>query len=243
MANPYFSFKQFSIHQDRSAMKVSTDACLFGAWVAGILQKEQATGNLLDIGTGTGLLSLMLAQKIPGISIDAVELDKEAAQQAAANVAASPYAGQVNVVEADIRTCHLPPTYDTIISNPPFYEGDLKSTDRVRNIAHHDEGLLLEELLDLIRHKLSDKGRFYLLWPFKRKEDILQGLSKKNLHLTRMMTVKQTVQHNPFRLMLEGRIAAKGAMEPECSEMAIRDDADQYTTVFTELLKDYYLYL
>ena len=243
MANPYFSFKQFTIQQDRSAMKVSTDACLFGAWVAGILQKNQAAGTLLDIGTGTGLLSLMLAQKNPAIRIDAVELDKEAAQQAAANVAVSPFAGQVNVIESDIRTCLLLPAYDTIISNPPFYEGDLKSTDRVRNIAHHDEGLLLEELLDLIRQKLSDKGRFYLLWPLKRKEEILLSISKKNLRLTRITTVKQTVQHNPFRLMLEGQKASDTQPETENTEMAIKDVSDQYTTAFTELLKDYYLYL
>ncbi|MBL7730209.1 MAG: methyltransferase, partial [Chitinophagaceae bacterium] len=139
MSNTCFKFKQFLINQDRCAMKVTTDACLFGAWVAERLRN--AEGNCLDIGTGTGLLSLMLAQKAAGIFTVAVEIDADCAEQARENIEASPWKQQVVVKEADILQYTPANQYDFIISNPPFYQDDLKSPDTRKNVAHHDHGL------------------------------------------------------------------------------------------------------
>src|SRR6185369_1848613 len=121
MSNSYFQFKQFTIHQDRCAMKVTTDACLFGAWVAEKVKSQKSKiKNLLDIGTGTGLLSLMYSQKNSNCTIDAIEINEEAYEQAKENVAASPFAEQVHVMKGDVRTFLLDKKYDLIISNPPF---------------------------------------------------------------------------------------------------------------------------
>src|SRR5688572_25058776 len=138
MPNTYFQFKQFTIHQDRSAMKVTTDACLFGAWCA--TEINQDNKRLLDIGTGTGLLSLMIAQKNK-LLIDAVEIEEQAAVQAVENVKASPWKESVHVIHKNIRDFNSEKKYNYIISNPPFYENELSGERMEKNIAHHDAGL------------------------------------------------------------------------------------------------------
>ena len=137
-------------------MKVTTDGCLFGAWVANAINNsELIINNCLDIGTGTGLLSLMLAQKNPQIKIDAVEVDKDAFEQAKKNIAESPWANRIKVYHADIKVFGSAKKYDVIISNPPFYENELKGNDEKKNIAHHNDGLLLPELLKIIKRILK----------------------------------------------------------------------------------------
>src|SRR5262245_3491214 len=130
MANNYFQFKQFTIHQDRCAMKVTTDSCLFGAWVA---SRESAARSspgtrrrILDIGGGTGLLALMLAQRTNAF-IDSIEIDKDAFQQAEENVKASPWSDRISLYHGDAREFSFQHKYQTIICNPPFYEKELKS--------------------------------------------------------------------------------------------------------------------
>jgi tRNA1Val (adenine37-N6)-methyltransferase len=121
VANNYFQFKQFTIHQDRCAMKVTTDGCLFGAWIAKQVDGNKlAVDNILDIGTGTGLLSLMIAQQSPA-KIDAIEIDKETYEQAKENVAASPWAERINIIHGDAKQLPASQQYDVIVSNPPFY--------------------------------------------------------------------------------------------------------------------------
>ncbi|HEX5652644.1 MAG TPA: methyltransferase, partial [Chitinophagaceae bacterium] len=131
MANSWFRFKQFTIHQDRCAMKVTTDACLFGAWVTEqILNADKLTPitearKILDIGTGSGLLALMLAQQTAH-SIDALEIDQQAFEQARENIQASSWPDSIAMIHADARTFQPEFHYDIIISNPPFYEKELK---------------------------------------------------------------------------------------------------------------------
>src|SRR3954469_11797521 len=126
MANNYFSFKQFIIHQDKCAMKVCTDACLFGAYVADRFQITNSKFHVLDIGAGTGLLSLMLAQKNSTVQIDAVEIDKAASEQAKENFKHSLWRDRLHIHHQPIQEFGMN-TYNLIISNPPFYENDLKS--------------------------------------------------------------------------------------------------------------------
>src|SRR5688500_11779251 len=129
MANQYFQFKQFSIQQDRCAMKVSTDACIQGAWTP----IADNVKDVLDIGAGTGLLSLMLAQRNYDIRIDAVELDVEAAQQAKENVASSPWKDRVEVIQADVTQHSFTKLYDMVICNPPFFNNSLLGDTDTRN--------------------------------------------------------------------------------------------------------------
>ncbi len=241
MANQYFKFKQFTIHQERAAMKVTTDSCLFGAWVAHQLSKRNANGNLLDIGSGTGLLSLMVAQQNPPLQIDAIEIDAEAAKQAEENITASPWKDRILIIHDDASSHSFIKTYDYILSNPPFYENELKSHDPGRKLAHH-EGISISELLDIIRKNLSSEGRFFLLLPYKRVNEIIQLLRKTETRIETFVSVKQSSKHSPFRLMLKGSLGAW--TEDFVKEtMTISEAPNVYTEEFAALLKDYYLKL
>jgi tRNA1Val (adenine37-N6)-methyltransferase len=250
MSNSYFQFKQFTIQQDRCAMKVTTDGCLFGAWAtrkvgsleSGVVSQISETRTVLDVGTGTGLLALMLAQE-GEFSIDAVEVDKDAFQQASENVAASPWADRIKVFHADIREFEFPNQYDIIISNPPFYEKELKGDDAKKNIAHHNEGLLLPELLAIIKKNLKPGGSFFLLLPYKRNEEIRKMFTENDLAIQQLTFVRQSTKHDFFRIMLEGKLKTDEVAETIIDEISIKDEQDQYTPAFVNLLKDYYLHL
>ena len=241
MANTYFQFKQFTVHQQHSAMKVTTDACLAGAWMAHQLQKEGETFlNVLDIGAGTGLLSLMVAQKVEA-NLDAVEIDSDAAQQARNNFSQSPWHQNLHLIEGDINTCELKKEYDCIISNPPFYEGELASPSAARNLAHHSQQLKLDALFKIIYERLRIDGSFYLLLPYKRKSEIERLLHQTHLHIHTLVDVAPTVTHAPFRILIKGGKIEKPQKENQT--FYIKDAAGQYTPEFVQLLKDYYLYL
>ena len=242
MSNSFFQFKQFLIHQDRCAMKVTTDACLFGAWAANESQKSKLKiKNVLDIGAGTGLLSLMLAQKNSSCTIDAIEIDDEAYQQAQENMAASPFAERTHIMHGDAKTFPFTKKYDLIISNPPFYEKEIKSSDKKKNIAHHHSGLSLDKLMGVIKSNLSSHGIFYLLLPFKRSKEVETMLLKQKLFVSKIVFVKQSTKHDYFRVMIQGKLHNENTPETFIEEISVWDDRQQYTDEFKELLKDYYL--
>jgi len=229
-------------------MKVTTDACLFGAWVAQDVQcdtglRELNVKNVLDVGTGTGLLTLMLAQKNPSLIVDAIEIDEEAYQQAKENVAISPYADHIRVINGDAKAFSSSKKYDVLISNPPFYEKELTSADQKKNIAHHNAGLLLHEIFSITRTNLSTEGIFYLLLPFKRNEEIKKMLLSENLFISKIAFIKQSTTHDYFRMMISGKLSNLNNSETVIDEISIWDDQQQYTREFVELLKDYYLNL
>jgi tRNA1Val (adenine37-N6)-methyltransferase len=239
MANSYFRFKQFMVNQGLSAMKVTTDGCLFGAWVARELEAGNAGGNLLDIGTGTGLLSLMIAQKT-GLAIEAVEIDPEAVEEATENTQSSPWKDKIRVVNSDVRSFSPTHQYNYIVSNPPFYENELKSGKPGKNIAHHSNELPLSELLQFINAHLADEGLFFLLLPYKREKDVEALLKQNNLFIQTKVLVHQTTNHAPFRIMIKG--SKPGSEAQKELHLFIKEGAD-YTPAFVQLLKDYYLYL
>lgn len=243
MANPYFRFKQFTVYHDRCAMKVTTDSCLFGAWTAETIDKEQlAMGKerFLDIGTGTGLLSLMVAQKNEAL-IDAVEIDAAAAVQAAENVSSSPWSGIIQIFQENVLKWQPETKYDIIFSNPPFYEKEIRSEKVEKNIAHHSDGLKLEELLSFIKLHLKEDGTFFLLLPAKRKTELTSLFQKQGLFAEKLVMVQQTLRHQPFRLMLQGRCRKRA--EASESRIAIKDNENAYTPEFIALLHPYYLNL
>lgn len=240
MRNTFFRFKEFTIRQERAAMKVTTDSCLFGAWAAQRLQDEPADTRLLDIGAGTGLLSLMVAQQCAG-QTDAVEIDAGACAQALENIAASPWKERIKVYHNDLRKWAPPRSYDIIFSNPPFYEQELTGADEGRNIAHHSYHFSLVSLLDFIHSHLEPGGRFYLLLPFKRKEELLKQVQQHSFFVHEMCEVKQSVVHQPFRILVAGGRDQAPAIDTEMS--ICEADKKTYTAAFQQLLKPYYLYL
>ena len=246
MPNSYFQFKEFTVYQERCVMKVTTDACLFGAWAAAQAKCDKGSRiatNVLDIGTGTGLLSLMLAQKDAGVLVDAIEIDEEAYDQAKENVAISPFPDQIQVTHTDVKSVSFLKKYDLIISNPPFYEKEIVSENSKKNIAHHNSGLLLEELLSITKTNLSTAGNFYLLLPFKRSEEIKKILLRENLLASKIVFVRQSTGHDYFRIMISGKLSNGKDAETVIDEISIWDDQQQYTEQFKQLLQAYYLYL
>jgi tRNA1Val (adenine37-N6)-methyltransferase len=241
MSNSYFQFKQFIIHQDRCAMKVTTDACLFGAWVAERGSHYLGrTHQVLDIGTGTGVLSLMYAQKNPSAAIEAIEMDAEACAQARENIAASPYPDQVTVFHADAKEFSFTHKYDVIFSNAPFYQNEIEPADERRNVALHGSGLVFDELASIVLENLSPHGQFYLLLPFKRNQEIKRLLLRRQLAAKNLVFVRQSTKHSFFRIILSGCV---GSMRDETSleEISICNEQQNYTNQFRELLKDFYL--
>ncbi len=224
-------------------MKVCTDACLFGAWIA-----ERVSGyrspisGCLDIGSGTGLLSLMFAQKNPTAIIDAVEIDKAAASQAKENFDASSWKKRLHIYDMSIQQFNLSThqLYDLIISNPPFYQHNLKSSDAQRNLALHSMELSPEDLLHAADKHLKQDGTFAALMPYNLSEQFIHAAMQQSFWLQERVNVKQTPGHNYFRTML---LFGRNKTEPVNSTIAIMNEQNKYTPEFTALLKDYYLYL
>lgn len=222
-------------------MKVTTDSCLFGAWAAKeIADSKSKIEKLLDIGTGSGLLSLMIAQK-NDLSIDAVEIDEEAAEQAKENVEASLWKNRIHVFNEDILSFQPNKKYDCIISNPPFYENELTSDKQKKNIAHHSRQLTIAQILQFIKKHLNEDGIFFLMYPFKRKKDLTELFDQNELHLTNAVTLHQSVNHSPFRMIVKG--TNKYSDNLTTTSIPVWNEHQQYTESFVELLKDYYLYL
>jgi tRNA1Val (adenine37-N6)-methyltransferase len=294
MANHYFQFKQFTVWQQHCAMKVTTDACLFGAWAAEIIVdggqmtddskkhplvtiisnltqsqtlpiESQSTVNeprptandqrstppshpstdnrqlstILDIGTGTGLLSLLVAQKTTH-SIDAVEIDPIAAEQAMQNIQVSPWSDRIEVIKGDITQLELAHPYHIIISNPPFFENQLASPDAGRQKALHASDLSLSNLFTAIVRWLHPEGKLLLLLPAYRLAELEKMAAQHRMHLQAITWVKQTPRHEPFRMMVQ-----LGYMPAELQEntLTIKEADQQYSEAFIGLLKDYYLHL
>lgn len=240
MPNNYFQFKQFTVQQEKAALKVSTDSCLFGAWIPSKVESEKLNvKSVLDIGAGSGLLMLMLAQKCDAL-IDGIEIDEPSYQQAKENIESSSWKERLQLYYADVKQFSFSKKYDLIISNPPFYEGDLKSGALNRNIAMHEEGLKLDELVNVVYANLTEDGSFAVLLPYVRAERMIELAKAANLYLQTHTQVKQTVKHEYFRSML---LFSRKHAQPIVQELAIKDESNQYTNEFVGLLKDYYLYL
>ena len=194
---------------------------------------------VLDIGAGSGLLMLMLAQKC-NAAIDGIEIDEPSCQQAKENIEATAWKERLQLIHADVKEFQFQQKYDFIISNPPFYEGDLKSGASNRNVAMHDEGLKLDELITIVDANLASDGSFAVLLPYHRAEQFITLAGKHGLFLSVQVNVKQTVNHSFFRSIL---LLSRVNTSPDLQELSIKDESNQYTIGFTDLLKDYYLYL
>lgn len=237
MANSYFRFKQFTIHQDQCAMKVCTDACILGAWFAA---KVPDIGYFLDIGSGTGLLMMMLAQKT-NAEIHGIEIDLAAFKQLKENINQNTWKERLRAFPGDARTFQFSVKYDFIITNPPFFDNDLPSESEEEKIAKHSKHLDFEELLDVIDSHLQPYGGFGILIPYHRLEEFEKLASQKGFYCTEELLVRQTPRHTPFRAILH-YARAKENFVPRF-ELVIQDEQHKYTPEFTELMKDYYLYL
>lgn len=238
MSNNYFQFKQFKVNQGKSSMKVCTDSCLFGAYVADKIESQFIQPKrILDIGSGTGLLSLMVAQKTDAI-IDTVEMDENSYHQTKENLDESRWHRRLQPFHTDIKSLTVPYKYDLIISNPPFFENDLKSSHKNKNVAKHHDSLTFQELVESIKNNLESNGTFLVLLPFHRTGYFKKIAAVNNFYLKEEMLIKQTPKHDYFRGILFFATKPQSVIS---KELIIKDEAGKYTSDFNFFLKDYYL--
>lgn len=220
-------------------MKVTMDACVFGAWVPLPL----GTSRVLDIGIGTGLLSLMLAQRFPTIEIDAVEIDEEAAAQASENIAASPFADRIRVIHMDARTMSFPRKYDAVVSNPPFFNGSFQGVNSRRMNARHTNTLDMDDLMRICANSLQDDGHIAVLWPAIEHATWRKRAEAKGYYLRREVCILPTenAPHTRTASMYTRGIRAAGTADDEALVMVKNDGT--YTSQFADLLRPFYLKL
>ena len=255
MANPFFQCKEFIVHQQHTSMKVCTDACLFGAWVAK-QPSIQTAHSILDIGTGTGLLSLILAQVTDknNTKITAVEIESQAAAEANSNFSICKWSERLILVNDSIQnyaanmnaTADKKNEFDSIITNPPFYEGDLKSPDSNKNKAAHSTELSWASLIENSSSLLKEEGQFFVLVPTLRAYTMQKLAEAKNLFLMEEVLVYNDAKHLPFRSFLHFQKRKQNLDKINSvlrNKIVIKNADNTYSTAFTELLKDYYLHL
>jgi tRNA1Val (adenine37-N6)-methyltransferase len=245
MPNDWFQFKQFAIQQDRCAMKVSTDACIQGAWAAGQLYKTGAQApSVLDIGTGTGLLSLMLAQLNSGAAFDAIELNKDAARQAAENFSASPWSNRFNLHHtslADFYASYTGKQYDFIVCNPPFFHNQLQAPGQARNVARHSISLGKEELAGTAAGLLKATGRLCVMYPASEWADWEKTAVLHGLYPQAVLAVQPNSAAAPNRMI--GLFGKEKESLIAKEQLVIYEQDKGYTPAFARLLQPYYLKL
>jgi tRNA1Val (adenine37-N6)-methyltransferase len=216
-------------------MKITTDACIQGAWTP----IPAGAQRVLDIGTGTGLLSLMTAQRSADVMIDAIEIDESAAMQAAANFSASPWHKRLKVDREDIRTFRPEYKYDLIVCNPPFFVGSLKSDSNGYNIARHATSLSRDELATSIVANLGPDGKCAILLPFSEYYDWLAIASKHGLYPLHSLHIRHRNAAPVKRIV--SIMSRRGELQGTVDQLTIQDDSGEYTDAFRKLLSSFYL--
>ena len=211
MSASHFTFKQFTIRQERCAMKVGTDGALLGAWadVMSTRRQPHKPAHILDVGTGTGLIALMAAQRNPDARILAIDIDPDAVRQAQENVGASPFARRIVVRQADFRESALlhdekdGALFNAILCNPPYFENALRSPDASRSTARHSDTLTLDDLALSASSLLRPSGTLSVILPFERRRDMTVACATRGLRLTRETHVRTLPDKPPKRVLLE----------------------------------------
>jgi len=231
-----FNFKQFSVNQDRCAMKIGTDGVLLAAWTPLINNPY----NVLDIGAGTGILSLMLAQRSNAEQIDAIEIDEDAYEQCVENFEASPWDDKLFCFHAGLDEFVDEPEdeYDLIISNPPFYTDDYKSDNTSRDLARFEDALPFEELIEAAALLLSDNGIFSVIIPYKEEERFVAMCKELDLFPLKITRVKGTPTSEIKRSLLA---FCRIEQTPLIDELIIEISRHNYTREYIALTKDFYL--
>lgn len=232
-----FQFKQFSIQQDKTAMKVGTDGVLLGAWTP----IEHQPFSVLDIGAGTGLLALMLAQRCHAEQIDALEIDEDAHEQCVENFENSPWSDRLFCYHAGLDEFMEEPEdeYDLIVSNPPFYSEDYKTTDEKRDLARFEDALPFEDLVEAADLLLSENGIFSVIIPFKEESRFLALACEFDLFPLKITRVKGTPSSEIKRSLLA--FSRNQITSCTIDELVIEITRHNYTPEYIALTKDFYL--
>jgi len=193
-----FKFKQFTIHQDKTAMKIGTDSILFGSW----LQTNTSCKSILDIGTGTGLLALMMAQKNPEATITALEIDLDAFSQAQGNIANSKWTNRIDLIHTNANLWCSDSKYDLLLSNPPYFENALLAENSARTKARHQVDFKIEDLLSLWAKFGSENSELACVLPNNQAEILISLALKESCFLKKQMCVRSNIESKVIRQLL-----------------------------------------
>ena len=235
MANGYFQFKQFTIHQQHCAMKVGTDGTLLGAWALA----SESPCRILDIGTGTGLIALMMAQRYPQAKVTAIDIDDGAVRQAKENVSASPFVDRINVIKADVLTFEEEKKYDSIVCNPPFFEDSLTCPDPQRTEARHTVSLGYRQLMEAAFRLLKDDGHFSLIIPSDCRERLESEAHLRGFFLSRVCCIQTTPKKAPKRYMIE--LSKQPVNEVDTTNGILESSPQVRSDWYQELTKEFYI--
>jgi len=235
MSSDVFAFKQFKIKQDKCAMKVGTDAVLLGAWT-----KCGNAKKILDVGTGTGVLALMLAQKSEATNW-AIDIDKDSFIDAKENAYQSKWNDRLNVLNISMQefTKENSNDFDVIISNPPYFTDAYKAKELSRNTARHTDELPFDQLIECVVKLLSEDGHFFSILPYNEAIQFKNMAAKNNLYLIKSTRVKTKPEKEPKRLLM--MYSRKQQIQTEDELVIELDERHHYTQQYIDLTKDYYL--
>ncbi|TQD40471.1 tRNA1(Val) (adenine(37)-N6)-methyltransferase [Haloflavibacter putidus] len=235
MSKP-FRFKEFSVEQDKCAMQIGTDGVLLGAWTT--IPKN--TFSILDIGAGTGVIALQMAQRSQAELIDAIEIEENAYEQCVENFENSPWNDRLFCYHASLEefTEEIDESYDLIVSNPPFYDEDFTSVEATRNTARFTEALPFSELIKNVAKLLSEKGNFSLIIPHKNQEEVLQLAKEAGLYLQKITLVQGNADTPVKRNLLQFSFTEVAL---EKTQLVIEKERHQYTQEYKDLVKAFYL--
>lgn len=228
-----FTFKQFSLAHGNPGLKISTEACILGAWAHSF-----AHGKILDIGTGCGLIACMLAQSNPEVNIDAIEIHQEVATLALDNINNSPFNNQIQVISSDIRALSTNNSYDFIISNPPFFSNHLPATLQDKQIAIHDDELNFVDLIASIKKLLKPGGKFAVIYPKEVMDKFENEMGKTGLYVHQFLSIFPNPKSKLLRVICLG---STNKEEIAIENLYIKDEKNEYTEAFKLLLNPYYL--
>ncbi len=231
-----FKFKQFEIQQDKTAMKIGTDGVLLGAWA----EIKEDANSVLDIGTGTGLIALQIAQRSDCELIDALEIEPNAYEQAVSNFENSDWGDRLFCYHASLQefTEEMDEKYDLILSNPPFYNSTFKELEKNRALARHTESLTFEELLQSTSKLLSDSGSCAFIIPFEEEEKFMETAKKNLLFPNRITHVKGNIKTPVKRSLLQLSFTEN---TPKINELSIEIERHRYTDTYINLVQEFYL--
>ncbi len=237
MSNEYFQFKRFLVKQSSSGMKVGTDSCLLGSWV-----DVKNCRRVLDIGTGTGILALMCAQRLESMTLDfeinAVDIEPSAVLQARENVLSSPWAEHIHVICMDILNYQSLDKYDLIVCNPPYFEDSLKSVGEQRTLARHNISLNFSDLINKVSNLISHEGNFCVVLPILGAAHFIQLAVEQGFYLNSRTDVQTVERKSPKRVLLS--FSKKENPNPKFDKLVIQREG-QYTQDFQDLTRDFYL--
>ncbi len=235
MANSWFQFQQFRVQQDRCAMKISTDAVLLGS-----LAQHPSPKQILDIGTGTGVIALMLAQRFPEAQVTALEIDPEAAAQATENFKESPFAERMHLIPTALQEFSTDSSFDLIVSNPPYFPDHLKSSDPKRNLALHTDGLPFETLLSQACQLLAPSGQFWVILPPRQMGDFCK-LAEEVLLLPNFKSQVQDAASKPVHREIVSFSKTKNLPPIQTRGYSLKNEDGTYTEDYRQLISGFLL--